>query len=392
VKKRIHIISTVVILTLILLMSVKQLAAEFYYRMAERHGEGLRKPTGYLRKCIALDNKNALFHFSLGKAFLQGGLAEATSLAERNRWVREAIYEFHEAIKLEPSESDYHFHLGISYGCLIYPPPFLGKMVQKSFTRTAMLNPTDIRHLNSMAGYYLDEYVRLKDGGAHIVGTSENYVIMAKENYQLYFRKLLDVDENYLRKILEKTFSVTQLYTDLRGVIRDTAGDHAFFARFLDGKGMWKEAQEEYREAINLEPANPSHYGNFAHAFFRRGDYGNAIYWWGKQKAVDPNDGKSYLHLANSYIKLKRFDDALRELRELIRLHPDNINYQAKLIKALLAAGRPDEAIEEYHTIMGNDHYFSKTTYDAIREYQRKGNYPQATRILNDALSSALSR
>jgi tetratricopeptide (TPR) repeat protein len=141
-----------------------------------------------------------------------------------------------------------------------------------------------------------------------------------------------------------------------------------------------------------LEPSNPSHYSDFAHALFKRGEYENAIYWWQKQKVFNPRDEEPYLFSAKSFMKLNRFDDALKELRSLITRDPKNIDYQVRLIKTLLAAHRVDEAIDEYCKMIGNQPHFSKATYDTIRHYQRKGNHQKATRILNEALSSALQR
>ena len=238
-------------------MATRQLIVDFCYRMANQDGKELNKTIGYLGKSIALDD-NVLLHFSLGRAFLRKGLAEATRPSERNRWVRKSIDEFHKAVELEPSNSDYHFHLGLSYGCLAYPPPFNWKVIQSSFKRTAMLNPTDIRHLHFMGEYYLNEYRRLKSirmntgeiGSVNYINY-KNYEVLLKDNYEFYF--------------------------------------------------------------------------------------------------------------------------------------------QLKRIRTLLAAGRLDEAIDEYHTMMKKAPNSSKSLYDTIRYYQKKKNYPKATSILNEAISSILN-
>jgi len=363
--------------------------------MANQDGKGPQKTIGYLEKCIAIDNGNALFHFSLGRAFLHKGL-EATQLRARNEWVRKSIYEFHKAIDVRPTSSDYHFHLGMSYGSLPYPPPFYWKVIQDSFRRTAMLNPTDILHLHSMGIYYLNEYSRLRNIRRNDPDMGlpyyERYGTLSKDNYQFYFRKLLNVNEEYLGKILARSFAVNQQYIDLKRVIRDTPSDHAFLARFLNRKGMWEEAKKEYREAINLEPANPIHYSNFAYALFKRGGFEQAVQWWQKQKLIDPGDGKPYLFSADSFMKLKRFDDANRELRDLMRLYPENVNYQIKLIKTLIKADRVDEAIKEYRKILEKNPNLSKEMYDSVLHFQKKGNYKKAAKILNKALISALNR
>ena len=394
-RGRIYVIPMVFILCLILSMAVRQLIADFYWKMAHQNGKEPNNMMGYLEKCIDVDSKNALFYFSMGRAFFRKGLAEATPLRVRNTWIRESIDEFHKAIDLQPSNSDYHFHLGLSYGCLTYPPHFSWEIVQNSFKRTAMLNPTDTHHLYSIGMYYLHEYDRLKNiaqiaeetGSAHY----KKYAPILINNYQFYFRKLLDVNEEYLGKILDKSFSITQQYTDLKAVIRDTPNDHVYLARFLNRKGMWEEAKREYLMAINLDPANPLHYADFAHVLFWRGDVEHAIYCWQKYRVLNPQDKMAYLNLADGFVKLGRFDDALRELRDVITLHPRNIEFQVRLIKTLLAARRLDDAIGEYHKIV-EDQNISKATYEKIRYYRRNGDHKKAMKILNEALSSALNR
>jgi tetratricopeptide (TPR) repeat protein len=395
-RAKIYLISIIVLLSLLLFTATKQFMADLYWRMAHQDGSGPQKTIGYLEKCVDVDNKKALFHFSLGRAFLHKGLVEATQLRTRNGWIRKSIDEFHKAINLNPVHSDYHFHLGITYGSLPYPPPFYWKVIQDSFRRTAMLNPTNIRHLHSMGSYYLNEYNRLINVSRSTsdvrLAHYKKHVAMSKDNYQFYFRKLLDVNEEYLGQILARSFAVNQQYIDLKRVIRDTPSDHAFLARFLNRKGMWEEAKKEYREAINLEPLNPIHYSNFAYALFRRGGFEQAVQWWQKQKVLDPRNEKPYLSSAHAFVKLKRFDDALRELRELMVLYPENINYRVKLIKTLMTAHRLDEAIDEYHKIIEEDLNVSNPMYETIYNYKRQGNHRKAIKILNEALSSAVNR
>ncbi|NIO20718.1 MAG: hypothetical protein GTN76_08280, partial [Candidatus Aenigmarchaeota archaeon] len=147
---------------------------------------------------------------------MQKGLGEVKTPRQRNRWVRKSVGEFQRAIELEPSHSDYHFHLGISYAYLGYPPLFYWKVIQDSFTRAAMLNPTHVRRLYAIGMYYLHEYDRLIKIGPNIetIGSfnHKDYAEFLKNNHTLYFRKLLDVNEEYLPKILRECYSVTRSY------------------------------------------------------------------------------------------------------------------------------------------------------------------------------------
>ena len=393
---RIYIIAIIFILFLILVMAGKQLIGDFYYRMAQREGLELNKAIGYLEKCIALDDKNALFHFSLGRTYLAKGLNKGIKAEKRNEWIRKSIFEFHKAIELEPCNSDYHFHLGISYGCLSCPPPIYHNMIQQSFTRTVVLNPTEVRHLYSIGTYYLNEYQRLKHIGwtTGKIGRTynRNYLADLKESCQLYYRKLVNVDEEYLNSILGKWFSVSQDCVDLRSLVGDTARSRVVFARFLTSKGMWEEAKSEYIMAINLEPFNPIYYAEFANVFSIKGDFENAITWWKKQKMLNPQDEGIYLSLCDAFMRLNRFNEAVQELHELINLSPDNVDYCVKLIRTLLVARKIDEAVEQYGKVVGMNKGFSESSYDMVYQYQRKGDYPEIVRILNEVLASAADR
>lgn len=393
-RTKIYLMLTIVLLGLLLFAATKQFMVDFYWRMANQDGKTLNKTIGELEKCTAINNDNALFHFFLGRTYLRKGLGKASKQTGKNRWVRKAIDEFHRAVELKPSTSDYHFHLGISYGSLGYPPPFYGKIIQDSFQRTVMLNPTDVRHLYSIGIYYLNEYDRLigLNAGERSTAHYKKHMEISKDNYQFFFRKLLEVDEEYLSEILEKCFSLTQKDADLKALIRDTARSRLIFARFLNAKGMWEEAKNQYMMAISLEPLNPIYYAEFANVFSSKGDFENAITWWQKQKLINPQDEAIYLSLNYGFMRLNRFDDALRELHELIKLNPENISYHVKLLRTLLAVNRVDEAIDEYRKVIERNQDFSKSIYDTILDYQKKGDYAKATRMLDEALTSALKR
>jgi tetratricopeptide (TPR) repeat protein len=395
-RRSLRSLSIIVLSGLLLFMGAEQFVADFYWRMAHKDGDEQNKTIEYLERCIAIDSENAMFHFSLGRAYLREAFGKSTPPGKKNDWIRKSVREFHEAVDLNPLSADYHFHLGISYESLAYPPPFYWEVIQNSLKRAALLNLTDVRRLYSMGMYYVNEYNRLRNMDMNTLDLRspeyERYVALSKDNYQFFFRKLLDANDEYFWKILRECFSVNQEYADLRGLIRDIPRDHAFLARFLNKKGMWEEAKKEFRVALNLEPTNPMHYSSFAHALFKRGYYENAIDWWQRQKALDPRNEKPYLFSVTSFVKLKQFDDALREIRQLIALYPENITYQVKLIRVLMAARRFDEAIEEYHKRMEKNPNFSKNTYNSVRYYQKRGNHSKAAKILDRALTSFLHK
>ena len=213
--KKIRLIAIVSILVLNVFMAAKHLIADSYYRIAHHDGKDLNKAIGYLEKCVAIDSRNPLFHFSLGRVYLRKGLVEDPKVGKKNMWVRKSIDEFHKAIELKPSASDYHFHIGLAYRCLAYPPSFSWRVIESSFRRTAMLNPTDVRHLDLIGKYYLDEYRRLKGIRIRmdVIGLDihENQELLLKDRSQLYLglkRIRILLDEGRLDEAIDEYHTI----------------------------------------------------------------------------------------------------------------------------------------------------------------------------------------
>jgi len=70
-----------------------------------------------LKKAIRLDSSNSQYHYYLGKAY-EGLALEQTSWQKRIKFLRRAMLEYQEAIDLEPTSAWYHLNLGWVYATL----------------------------------------------------------------------------------------------------------------------------------------------------------------------------------------------------------------------------------------------------------------------------------
>ena len=244
-SNKIYLVSSIFLLGLLLVVVVRQVTAHYYWTRANQDWEELEKTIVYLRKCIEMDGNNSQFHFSLGRAYLRKGLAKTKNREEKNKWIIQSIGEFHRALDLEPSNSDYHFHIGLAYGCLDYPPSFSWTVIESSFKRTAMLNPTDIRHLHLIGTYYLDEHRRLKsirmkmdDIGLVI---HENQELLLKDCSQLYFglkRIRILLDEGRLDEAIDEYHTIVK--------------KHPKFSKSLYDMIRYYQKKKNYPRAISI--------------------------------------------------------------------------------------------------------------------------------------------
>ena len=88
---------------------------------------------------------------------------------------------------------------------------------------------------------------------------------------------------------------------------------------------------------------------NLARIAEERGSFEEAAGHLRAALAVDPEDDEVRIHLATVYTKSRRIDDAVREYRKALET-PSPADFLAHngLGVALMAAGQPAEAIEEF--------------------------------------------
>jgi len=71
----------------------------------------------------------------------------------------------------------------------------------------------------------------------------------------------------------------------------------------------------------------------------------NAVKVYKKFLAKNPKDAAAYYFIGRSYDKLDEDTDALKSLREAVKINPDNSEYQTELGKILMKLAQYDEAV-----------------------------------------------
>lgn len=117
-----------------------------------------------------------------------------------------------------------------------------------------------------------------------------------------------------------------------------------------------REAAIELRKALlAMYPNDPAAWGNIGYDYMRLHRPNESIAAYRKQLERDSLDPSNYINLAISYLQLAKYDEAVRHYQRAFTLQPslltlENLNHEYG--KALLFAGKPDEARAVYDSML----------------------------------------
>jgi superkiller protein 3 len=124
-------------------------------------------------------------------------------------------------------------------------------------------------------------------------------------------------------------------------------------------------------------------------ASYRTDDPARSLDYYRRASEIQPDAAEYAIGYAAALVQARRFADAARILRQVVRLNPDNYAAHANLATALYESKRYSEAIPEYQWILSAKpdvsvvHYFIATSHDYL------GEYPQALASYEKFLATA---
>jgi len=113
------------------------------------------------------------------------------------------------------------------------------------------------------------------------------------------------------------------------------------------------------QSAQQCSPEDLDSLGNLAVAYFRHGDYKNAIAVYEQLIGLVPDSPIYRFSMGNTYYQMRDYDRANQCLKEALRLSQEDVNIKLDLARVAEAAHRLDEAEELLHQILSaqTDHY-----------------------------------
>jgi len=136
-------------------------------------------------------------------------------------------------------------------------------------------------------------------------------------------KTLLDIyADTWLRRNFDDAFIKLKVFV---GNYPDDKEARTIYALFLAQIiNDHKAAFAQLDTVLTLDPRYPLALESYAQTCAQLNDYEKAIDYWQRMKEYYPESPSSYQSLMGIYRRLSRYDDAIRESRELLRISPDD--------------------------------------------------------------------
>jgi Tfp pilus assembly protein PilF/branched-subunit amino acid transport protein len=198
------------------------------------------------------------------------------------------------------------------------------------------------------------------------------------------------------------------------------AKQHFDYGVALQKENRWGEAEEQYKIALRLNPADPKSHMNLAVALMAQAKFDEAVPHMEEALRLQPNEGDFHLSYANLLQRIGRGDeagpyyeaaarlepdspeahynyalflastgkgdDAIGELRQAVQLKSDYVDAQLKLADALFAKGNLGEAKTHYTAALGANPNLAIGHNNLGRLYLAEGQISQAIVQFGEAL------
>jgi len=146
---------------------------------------------------------------------------------------------------------------------------------------------------------------------------------------------------------------------------------------------MYPKAKAALEKALSLDPnLAEAHAVAAVLAFWFEWNWAAAEESFRRALAINPGDAMSRGEYAFLLLSQKRFDESFREIRHALTLDPLMPLFYAWSIALHTAAGRPDEALQEFSRLLEIDPGFGLAYFHAGLAYYRKGLYDAAIATL----------
>ena len=248
-------------------------------------------------------------------------LGQAYELADKPQ---EALRAFREAVRLKPDEASPHYELG-------------RLLINSSDENTQSEGAEEMQkaiHLNPHeTDYYLDLGTWLLNQG-----NLKAAVVLLTQG-------------------VEQTEPSDKLYLML-----------GMAQYWLYGSGP---AIPTLKKVIDLNPHAASAYNLLGYSYFFGGDYRQALKYYQKAIAENPQNGLYFYGVARTLESLSRVNEAFRFAEESVRLDPHSSRNHYLLGKIYAKLGRDHEAISQLETAVGLDPESESPYYLLARTYMR---------------------
>jgi tetratricopeptide (TPR) repeat protein len=158
---------------------------------------------------------------------------------------------------------------------------------------------------------------------------------------------------------------------------------HVLLAETLASDWRWPESEAEYKRAIELSPSDAGAHISFAHWFLCQGRTQEALSWARRAQELDPM-ALHGIEVGWTLFQSHRYDEAIRELRTVLTIAPENAFALWFLGFALIGAEQFEEAIQVLERTASVSNRSSAVLGVLVHAYAGAGRRAEALRILDE--------
>jgi TolB-like protein/DNA-binding winged helix-turn-helix (wHTH) protein/Flp pilus assembly protein TadD len=163
----------------------------------------------------------------------------------------------------------------------------------------------------------------------------------------------------------------------------DLADAHVLLADMYMRQWKWAEAEAEYRRALDLNPNDAAAHDRFSDWLLCHGRTEEALAWARRARDLDPL-GTSGHTIAWTLFNAHRYDEAIREFRDVLAVRPDDRFPLWPLGWALICNHQAEEAIPELEKAVSVTDSSPGVISALIWAYAHAGRRADALRLLGD--------
>lgn len=246
------------------------------------------------------------------------------------------------AIRLDPSDAEYHYKLGRLYG-----KSSMYSLQLAEYQDAVRLNPTNSQYHQSLAWAYgqmkniSEAQQEFKVAIELISNYYYPYQVYAiwlfnhptKENIEKgvdVYRKAVALDPKLADKALAEYFKIEKRYTQLKKILPDTPENHSNVMAILLDAGLWESSEADFKKDMETSSYKYPYYKTISEYYAMGKDKKKSIQVLEEYLKIDSDCADAHFWIADRSFYSKDYDWEFSEAhhKKAIELQPENPYYK----------------------------------------------------------------
>jgi TolB-like protein/DNA-binding winged helix-turn-helix (wHTH) protein/Flp pilus assembly protein TadD len=164
----------------------------------------------------------------------------------------------------------------------------------------------------------------------------------------------------------------------------EPAEAHVLLAEVYQNRWQWSDAEAEYKRTLELKPNDAAANAGFARWLSCQGRAEEALMWARRGRELDPIAVWHGTNIASILFMARRYEEAIRELRSVLAVEPNDATALWYLGFVLIVNGQPGEAIPPLEKAVSVSDRSPGPIALLAAAYARAGRRPEALRLVNE--------